>query len=156
MIVIADTSPLNYLIQIDCDDLLPKLFKTVFIPPAVMQELQHGGAPDSVKAWVSRPPSWIEVHTLKASPDPSLLFLDPGEREAIQLAQEEQADVLLIDEHKGRKEATRRGLVVTGTIGVLLAAGELGFVDPKVAVHRLVAETTFRITLELRKLLDRS
>jgi predicted nucleic acid-binding protein len=149
MIVIADTSPLNYLIQIDCDGLLPQLYQRVYVPPAVIQELRHPGAPPSVRDWLLQLPAWIEVHTLNAPLDRALEFLDPGEREAIQLAQEQQADLLLIDERKGRLEAARRGLTTTGTIGVLLAAGELGLVDAKAAYQRLITQTTFRSTSEM-------
>jgi|SRR5216684_7060555 len=117
MIVVADTSPLNYLIQIECDNLLPALYGEVFVPPAVMLELNHPGAPAAVHAWLQKVPAWIEVHAIVSLTDESLAFLDPGEREAIQLAQEQRAGLLLIDEHKGRIEARRRGLNITGTLG---------------------------------------
>lgn len=155
MIVVADTSPLNYLIQIECDELLPKIYKRVHIPTAVMHELQDPGAPAGVRTWVSRLPSWIEIDILKDPLDPTLEFLDLGEREAIQLAQERKADVLLIDEQKGRSEASKRGLLVTGTLGVLIAGGELGLVDARRACQRLFTETTFRSTSELKRLVDR-
>jgi predicted nucleic acid-binding protein len=45
MIVIADTSPRNYLIQIDCDSLLPKFYERVYVPPAVIQELISASSP---------------------------------------------------------------------------------------------------------------
>src|SRR5258708_5816483 len=150
MIVVADTSPLNYLIQIECDNLLPTLYGEVFVPSAVMLELNHHGAPASVHVWLQKVPAWIQIHKIAAVTDESLAFLDPGEREAIQLAQEQTAGLLLIDEHKGRIEARRRGLNVTGTLGVLLAAAELGLVDAKAMYQRLVAETSFRTTPELR------
>ena len=150
MIVVADTSPLNYLIQIECDHLLPALYGEVFLPPAVMQELKHPGAPASVRGWLQKVPAWIKVHAITSLADESLVFLDPGEREAIQLAQEQKAGLLLIDEHKGRIEARRRGLNITGTLGVLLAAAELGLADAKVMYQRLINETSFRTTPELR------
>ena len=49
-------------------------------------------------------------------------MLDPGERDAIQLAKEEHADLLLMDERLGVRMALRRGLMVTGTLGVLVQA----------------------------------
>ena len=57
MIVVADTSPLNYLIQIECDDLLPRLYKRVVVPLGVIQELEHASAPVTVRAWLTRLPS---------------------------------------------------------------------------------------------------
>ena len=65
-------------------------------------------------------------------PDAELADLDLGEREAIQLAEEQHADLLLIDERKGRQRARQRGLKTTGTLGVLLSAGELGLIDSEV------------------------
>jgi predicted nucleic acid-binding protein len=152
MIVVADTSPLNYLIQIDCDRVLPQLFGHTRVPAAVMQELGHPGAPAAVRAWLQRVPDWIEVSLTHAPPDAELASLGPGERDAIQLAEETHADLLLMDERKGRLQAARRGLKCIGTLGVLLSAGERRLIDPAVAYHRLLAETTFRTSaaLEMR------
>ena len=108
-----------------------------------MQELRHPKAPDAVKAWLVQVPTWIEVTTVKVPPDGTMSFLDPGEREAIQLAQE---DLLLIDERRGRTEAMRRGLATTGTLGVLITAGERGLFNPKAAYQHLITETKFRMT----------
>lgn len=150
MIVVADTSPLNYLILIRQQDLLPKLFQRVFVPPEVLSELGDPDAPLVVRSWLQNLPEWLEVKAPQTPPDEALRLLDPGEREAIQLAQEQGADLLLIDERRGSAEARRLGLTTTGTIGVLLAAGELGLIDAKEACRRLLTETTFRATPELR------
>jgi hypothetical protein len=88
MIVIADSTPLNYLILIHQVDLLPQLFDRILIPPAVFEELQHQETPDVVRRWVADPPSWLQVQALRSVLDPALGFLDPGEREAIALAEE--------------------------------------------------------------------
>ena len=149
MIVVADTSPLNYLIQIDCDDLLLQLYKHVVVPSGVMAELRHVDAPAAVQAWLLHVPAWIDVRLMSSEPDAGLSSLGPGEQEAIQLAEEEHADLILMDERKGRLEATRRGLITTGTLGVLLTAGELGLIDPAIAYQRLIAETTFRTSSSL-------
>jgi predicted nucleic acid-binding protein len=141
MIVVADTGPLNYLIQINSDELLHRLYRQVLVPPLVMQELGHPGAPASVQAWARQFPEWIAVGSFGGPPDPTLSALDMGEREAIQLAQERRADILLMDERKGRLEARRRGLKVTGTLGVLAAAGEEGFIDPESEYRRLLQLT---------------
>ena len=47
IVVVADTSPLNYLVQINCDHVLPSLYQRVFVPAAVVEELNH---PNSVAA----------------------------------------------------------------------------------------------------------
>jgi len=151
MIVVADASPLNYLIQISCESVLGRLYDLVLVPPGVFEELHHPNGPPSVLSWVSEPPDWMRVHLVKAPVDPSLSMLDPGEREAIQLAEEQRADLLLIDEPRGRSEAKRRGLAVTGTLGVLLAAGRRGFIDAEASFYSLVEMTTFRASVSLRE-----
>jgi predicted nucleic acid-binding protein len=114
-----------------------------------MRELIHCGAPAAVHAWLSHVPAWIDVSAAASLPDRELAFLGPGEREAIQLAEERHADLLLMDERKGRLEARRRGLRTTGTLGVLLSAGELRLIDPAAAYRRLLTETTFRASATL-------
>ena len=149
MIVVADTSPINYLVQIACDSLLPELYQRVIVPEAVVDELGHPSSPVSVKRWLSSLPAWIDVRRASSSSDPTLDVLDPGEREAILLAKEQHAHLLLIDERRGRLEAQRRGLATTGTLGVLLAAHEKGLMDAQDAYTRLKKETSFRTTPEL-------
>jgi predicted nucleic acid-binding protein len=149
MIVVADTAPLNYLIQIGCDGLLPKVYGRIVVPASVMQELGHAAAPAPVRRWLAQVPVWMDVRLAVAVPDAELADLDLGEREAIQLAEEQHADLLLIDERKGRRRARQRGLKTTGTLGVLLTAGELRLIDPGVAYLQLLAETTFRTSAEL-------
>lgn len=117
MIVVSDTSPLNYLVLIRQEHVLPKLFARVVAPPAVIGEMLHSGAPDSVKAWASSPPSWLEV-IVPTAIDFSLP-LDQGEVEAISLAVELRADALLLDERKALAVARRLGLSVIGTVSVL-------------------------------------
>jgi predicted nucleic acid-binding protein len=62
-------------------------------------------------------------------------MFDPGEREAIQLAEEQRADLLLSDERSGQLEAKHRGLAVTATLGVLLTAGQRGLIDAEPVFH---------------------
>ncbi len=67
------------------------------------------------------------------------LALDPGEAEAIALAKEVDAGVLLIDERLGRRTARAQGIAVVGILGVLAAAKERGLIPtcaPLVAALR--------------------
>ena len=61
MIVVSNTTPLNYLILIGSVDILHTLFDQVCVPPAVMTELQHSHTPGAVRAWVQASPSWLLV-----------------------------------------------------------------------------------------------
>ncbi len=58
MIVVSDTSPLNYLVLIGADQVLPSLFGRVLTPPEVLAEMQHAKAPPQVSAWAQNPPAW--------------------------------------------------------------------------------------------------
>jgi hypothetical protein len=59
-LVIADTSPINYLLLIGHIDILPALFEKVILPAAVWEELKHPKAPAAVRNWVGNPPLWVE------------------------------------------------------------------------------------------------
>ena len=145
MIVVADSSPLHYLILIDQIDLLRALYDHVILPDAVATELRAAGSPRAVSAWIARPPAWATIAAV--STDQIALVtedLDLGERAAIALAGAIQADLLLIDDAAGRAEAKRRHLRVTGTLGVLRAGAEQGIVDVPAMLARL-RSTTFYI-----------
>jgi len=110
MIVVADAGPLHYLILIGAVDVLGPLYNRVVLPEAVAQELRYQRAPAAVRAWISSLPGWAEIRPDPYS-DPSIEFLDPGERAAISLAVSLNADRVLIGEWDGRAEAERRGLM---------------------------------------------
>lgn len=143
MVVVADTSPINYLVLIAQIDLLARLYTRILIPPAVLAELKHSLAPKPVRDWADNPPRWLEV----LSPKSVLILpkLDLGETEAIALATEVHADVVLIDEQAGRQEALRRGLRVAGTLSVLDEADQAGLVIFDDAVAEL-RKTSFRVS----------
>jgi predicted nucleic acid-binding protein len=123
MIVVSDTSPINYVILIELQDRLPKLLDRILIPEAVHRELQSTAAPDPIKWFLAPAPDWLDV---RQSPeiDPALRQLDSGEREVITLALSVGADSVLLDERKDRQAARERGLRVSGTLGVLRLAAD--------------------------------
>lgn len=136
MIVIADTTPLISLLKIKRLDLLQKLFGEVFIPDAVYMELTsdkrfidetyavtHASYIKSVS--VSNPGA---VRILRIAEG-----LDQGESEAIVLTDELNADVLLMDEAKGRAVSGRMGITVMGTVGILISAYEDGLITSEEA-----------------------
>lgn len=138
MIVVADSSPLHYLILIEQVDLLRRLYSEVLIPEPVLAELSRPASPVAVSGWLSSAPQWLSVMPVSVEEIASVTdSLDLGERAAIALAQTMRTDLLLIDEAAGRREANRRHLRVTGTLGVLRTAAEKGFVDVKDVLRRL-------------------
>jgi len=135
MIVVADSSPLVVLVNIEQISLLSALFGVVTIPPVVAAELASHRRPQAVRDFIMKPPEWLTVRKptiLEALPD-----LDAGEREAISLACELHADLLLIDERRGRQAASERKLAITGTVGVLELAARRSMVDLADAFERL-------------------
>ena len=146
MIVVSDTSPITYLMQIDKVYLLQQLFQTVIIPLHVYKELC---AVDDQKKWLmSESAYWIEV---KQATDLEFVkrlnaVLDKGESEAIALAKELKAEVILVDELKGRNIAIEEGLMVTGVMGVLLAAKrQNSIIEIKSSIDNLIKKG-FRIS----------
>ena len=125
MIVIADTTPIITLMKLQRLDLLEKLFDTVIVPHAVYEELiSNINYPDEKQMIVECP----FLKRLEVSDRQSIKILrevvglDAGESEAIALAEENHADLLIIDERKGRRVAKQIGLKIIGTIGILLQA----------------------------------
>jgi predicted nucleic acid-binding protein len=135
MLVVADSSPLHYLILIEAVEILSRLYQQVLIPDAVASELSHPHAPQEVRNFIASPPSWLRVQA------PTLLIkiddLDPGEVAAISLALELSADLLLIDDLDGPRVAQQQGLKFTGVVGVLLAAADQGLIKLGPIVEKL-------------------
>ncbi len=143
MVVVADTSPINYLVLIGQIEILPRLYTEILIPHAVLEELKHPVAPEPVRDWAAYPPNWLQVLTPKRSL--TLEQLDLGETAAIALAIEMHAEVLLIDDQAGRQEAARRGLKVAGTLSILDEADQAGFVNFDAALA-ILRQTSFRVS----------
>lgn len=127
MIVVSDTTPLISLLKINRLDLLEKLFGKVLIPQSVFQELTIDER-FRTEAEQIKGNRFILVKTVSNQDSVSLLGratgLDKGESEAIILTDELRADILLMDEAKGRNVSAQMGIRVMGTIGILMAAYE--------------------------------
>lgn len=132
MIVVADSSPLIVLMNIGHIDVLPKLFEQIVIPPEVAVELRQSNRPNAVRDFAASFPPWLVERT-------------PAAIEAIP---ELHADLLLIDEIRGRRAAVQRQLRITGTIGVLESAADASLLDLAEAFAR-VKQTNFWISHEL-------
>ena len=143
MIVISDTSPLINLAWIGKLSLLEQLYGSLLMPTAVWQEAVEMGAgqPGSTEIKAA---AWIQIVEVQNTPLVIALQqdLDAGEAEAIALALEQNADLLLIDERLGRTTASRFGLSYIGLIGVLITAKKQGLltaIKPDLDMLRRVA-----------------
>ena len=127
MIVVSDTTPLISLLKINRLDLLEKLFGKVLIPQAVFNELTVD-ARFQLEADQIKQKEYIVVRSVNNAESTNILKratgLDQGESEAIVLTDELKADLLLMDEAKGRSVSAQMGLKIMGTIGILMAAYE--------------------------------
>ncbi len=148
MLVIADSSPIHYLLLIGHIEVLPSLYGRMIIPEIVVAELRHPQAPETVRGWIEARPNWIDVRQPRLTASGTVAELDDGERDAILLAIELEADLLLLDDRKARVEATRQNIMATGTLGVLEVASLRGLVDLPEAISRLQA-TNFRVAQRL-------
>jgi predicted nucleic acid-binding protein len=154
VIVISDTSPITNLAAIGQLDLLRRLYTTILIPVAVYDEMASVGkvVPGAVEvktlAWIKTQAvaNAKSVIDIQASHDD----IDLGEAEAIVLAVELNADLLLMDERRGRTLAATYGLRVTGLLGVLLQAKCNGLVPlVKPLVDQLMENANFRVDSQL-------
>ncbi len=145
MIVVSDTTPINVLVSLGLEEILRDAYGKVYLPPTVFNELLHENAPVNVRAWAKSLPGWIIVKALKY-PVPSVLnALDDGERDALALALELAADIVLVDDLQARNAARRMGLPIAGTLGILSLAAEGGKLNFDTAVQRLL-EIGFRVS----------
>lgn len=130
MIVISDTSAISALIQIGRLDLLRQLFQEVVLPPEVWNELM-ALSEFGIDLSTLHTSLWLQRETPQASPLLTLLqgLLDKGEAQALALAVDMKADLLIIDEQKGRKIASSLGLVFTGIGGIFIRAKKAGLID---------------------------
>ena len=150
MRVVSNTSPLSNLAIIGRVDLLRARYGRVVIPPAVAVELQaltHREGRAAIQAAMNT--GWLVTEPLPAESEAGRLrdSLDAGEAEAIALAAATAADVLLLDERRGRVVAREFGLKVAGVLGELLHAKLNGSVPSmKEEIQRLRADARFFIS----------
>ena len=143
-VVVADTTPIYYLVLIGHSEILPALFEKVSIPSAVRDEMTRHQTPPIVRQWIEAPPGWLELHrTPDCSFDPALEILDEGERAALVLAESIRADLLLLDDRQGTRVAREKGFRTMGTLRVLQLAARRGLLDLADAFNR-IKNTNFR------------
>jgi predicted nucleic acid-binding protein len=125
--VVSNTTPILSLLKIDKLDLLRTVYGSIIVPQAVYREIETGKDKDYYADLDKI--DWIKIEELRSPGTRVLLFdLDDGEAETLVLAQEQDADLVIIDEKCGRRYAVQMGLTITGTAGVLLRAKKQGII----------------------------
>ena len=101
-----------------------------------------------LQEWMRRLPTLLEIYSVTAIGDITLESLHSGEREAILLAEELKADLIILDEKAARQIARERGLNLTGLLGILEIAATRQLIDLSAVLGRL-QPTTFRASPRL-------
>jgi hypothetical protein len=148
--VICNTSPIQYLHQLQLLHILPALAGRVIIPPAVVEELSQGrtsgiNLPDvNVLKWVEirRPVSELAV--------PLVTDLGSGETEVLMLALEMREAVVVLDDDLARRVAETLGLRLTGTLGLLLDAKKAGLIPAIAPLLDQLQTLRFRVAPHTR------
>ena len=150
--VIVNPTPLIVLSGIGRLDLLKKLYREVTIPEAVYREVT--AKKDSACMQVIGENAWIRIEKIRDLSEKKMYKtkLHDGEVEVMILAQEKQADLVVIDDNAAKKTAEYLGLTVTGTIGVLIKAKKLGHLDAIRPVLDEIKENGFYIGAALEKM----
>lgn len=137
MIVVSDTSPICYLLLINQISILQKLYEQVVIPQAVADELNASESPPVVQNWITNPADWLQIQIVSTSSRSGLEKLDPGEREAVLLAEQIEAELIILDDKAGRQIASERGLRIIGLLGIVKDAAQFGLLDLRVTFEGL-------------------
>ena len=151
-VVVADTGPLIALARVSQLELLREPNGETLVPPMVHVELAIDTARPGAKALAGAfAAGWINVQPVVDSNAVANLarLLDPGESEAIVLAEQESARFLLIDDARGRKVARARGLSVVGVAGLLLSAKSRGALAELGPVLEALSRVGYRLSSRL-------
>lgn len=133
--------------QLGHEQVLPQLFGQILIPPFVRMEMQRPSTPPKVRAWADSLPDWITVRaplTLDLT-----LKVHRGEQEAISLALEIGARLILLDDRAARLVAAQRGLRMTGLLAIVETAGERNLLSLPDTLNDLRQNTSYRIDRRL-------
>jgi predicted nucleic acid-binding protein len=136
---------LEAVIRIGQIEVLAALFGSVVVPTSVAEEMSHPLTPALVREWMAQPPAWFTVQAPTSPAYPAGLR-HRGERDAIALALEIQAGLILLDEEKPRAQAKALGLAVVGTVGILQRAADQGLIADLKAVYDALRKTDFRVS----------
>ena len=147
---VSDSSPLIHLAKIEAFELISRLYSRILIPPAVWREVveESDGRPGAVEMEKAVAAGWM---VKQAAKNETLVIalrqtLDNGEAEAIALATELHPESVLLDDKLARQMARRLGVSVTGTLGVLLRAKQVGLiVEVRSLITRLQSEGYYYI-----------
>lgn len=127
--VVVNSTPLIVLCGIRRLSVLRELYQEICIPEAVYREVTAKG--DLACTQIKTAKAWIHVEKIQDHTEKKMYRakLHDGEVEVMILAQEQKADLVILDDNAAKKTARYLGLTVTGTLGILLKAKRQGLID---------------------------
>jgi len=143
MIVVSNSGPLIHLAKLSILSVLKDLYSVIFIPPLVYNETVMKGKQrgyDDARIIEEAIGDWIII--VSHTPDPKFRLqaiqygLDEGEIQAISMAWKYGA-LLLIDDKKGREFSRKFGIMILGTVGIIISAAERGIISKELAIKKL-------------------
>lgn len=139
--IIADTSCFIILNKIGELELLPKVYGQIVTTPDIA--IEYGEVL----------PDWVELLAVKDKYSQQLLEMqiDKGESSAIALALETPNSTIILDDYKARKIAQQLGLIITGTIGVIIKAKLSGIIPSIKPIIEKIKQTNFHLSAEINK-----
>jgi predicted nucleic acid-binding protein len=147
MRVVVNTSPLIALERIGQLELLKRMYGVVIRPQSVLDELNAGRGSYDLSPLLERA-DWIITE-----PDPPEMNLrrelGAGETAVLALAVKTHADLVILDDLPARLVAQTQGLAITGTLGVLIAAQQAGFLSNVKEMFHKLQDSGFRIPAAL-------
>ena len=144
--IICNTSPIQYLYQLDLLDILPALAERIIVPRAVVEEISTGRA-----AGVNLPDlttlNWVDIRSPAGeSALPLVTDLGPGETEVLMLALELKDAIVILDDGLARRVAETLSIRLTGTLGLLLDAKRAGRVPAVAPLLDQLQALRFRVS----------
>jgi predicted nucleic acid-binding protein len=147
---ICNTSPLQYLFQVDLLEVLRERFDHILVPEAVEAELAQGRR-RNVALPTIEDLDWMTITSARA-PIPSLAGgLGEGERAVLAIGMQKPQAVLLLDDNRARRYANRRGMRITGTLGMVLAAKDRAMIPSVAAILDRLERCGFRLSDRTRR-----
>lgn len=110
MIIVSNTSPINYLILIEHINLLSKLFKQIIIPQEVYNELSDTAAPLPVQTWIAAPPDWLKIQLVSQPSDAVVDLLERARTCSYPSSPRNQCRLSSARRYEGATHCNRQGL----------------------------------------------
>lgn len=150
--VIVNSTPLIILSNAENLSILKSVYKEITIPQAVFAEVT--AKKDTACSELKKNLDWIHINKISDESSKRMYQakLHAGEVEVMIFAQEQKADLVILDDNAAKKTAKFLNLTVTGTLGVLLKAKSLGIIQSVKPIADKIRENGFFITEEIYNL----